>query len=163
MAGLERLWRVELGPSYSGPIVYGPRVFVTETEDKRREVVRAFDRDSGAELWRTAWDGAMSVPFFAKANGDWIRSTPACDGEALFVGGMRDVLVCLEVETGAVKWRVDFRERYARHSGLVLEAQHFPDSPNHANFPSVVLNPGERYHQTTLYRFSVDAGKAKRG
>ncbi|MEZ6148320.1 MAG: hypothetical protein R3B91_23380 [Planctomycetaceae bacterium] len=31
----------------------------------------------------------MSVPFFAKANGDWFRSTPACDGEHIFVAGMR--------------------------------------------------------------------------
>ena len=112
LSGLKRLWRVELGPSYSGPIVYGERVFVTETEDERREVVRALNRDTGVELWRMSWDGALSVPFFAKANGDWIRSTPTCDGESLFVGGMRDVLLCLDVESGTVKWRVDFCERY---------------------------------------------------
>ena len=37
--------------------------------------------------------------------------------------------------------------------GLVLETQHFPDSPNHANFPSTVLRPGETYTQTTIYHF----------
>jgi len=50
----------------------------------------------------------MSVPFFAKANGDWIRATPACDGERLFVAGMRDVLVCLDAATGKELWRFDF-------------------------------------------------------
>jgi len=44
---------------------------------------------------------------------------------------------------------------YARRSGFCLEAQHFPDSPNHPNFPSVVLRPGQVYHQTTIYQFST--------
>ncbi len=108
LSGLSTSWRVELGPSYSGPIVGGDRVFVTETHDKRDEVVRALDRRTGSEIWRTSWKGAMSVPFFARRNGDWIRSTPAYDGQSLFVAGMRDVLICLDAETGAERWRVDF-------------------------------------------------------
>lgn len=47
---------------------------------------------------------------------------------------------------------------YAKHAGLCLETQHFPDSPNQPQFPSTVLHPGEKYHQTTVYRFSVDEG-----
>ena len=105
---LRQVWRVELGPSYSGPIVSGTRVFTTETKDKKFEVVTAFDRKTGKELWRAQWEGALSVPFFAKSNGDWIRATPACDGESLFVAGMRDVLVCLDVQTGKELWRFDF-------------------------------------------------------
>lgn len=108
LASLSRTWRVELGPGYSGPIVSGSRVFVTETEGARDEVVRALDRDSGRELWQARWAGAMNVPFFAKKNGDWIRATPACDGESLFVAGMRDMLVCLDIASGTERWRVDF-------------------------------------------------------
>jgi len=52
------------------------------------------------------------MPFFAKSNGDWIRSTPAYDGERLYVAGIRDVLVCLDAQTGAERWRVDFTKRY---------------------------------------------------
>jgi aldose 1-epimerase len=44
---------------------------------------------------------------------------------------------------------------YGKRSGLCLETQHFPDSPNHPEFPSVVLTPGDRYEQTTVFRFSV--------
>jgi aldose 1-epimerase len=44
---------------------------------------------------------------------------------------------------------------YAHRTGLCLETQHFPDSPNHANFPSTELKPGETYHTTTIFRFSV--------
>ena len=45
--------------------------------------------------------------------------------------------------------------RYGKHSGLCLETQHFPDSPNQPQFPSTVLTPGATYRQTTIYQFSV--------
>jgi len=44
---------------------------------------------------------------------------------------------------------------YPKRSGFCLETQHFPDSPNHDNFPSTVLNPAEIYTQTTIYQFEV--------
>lgn len=44
---------------------------------------------------------------------------------------------------------------YSFRSGLTVEPQHYPDSPNRANFPSVVLHPGETYRNTIAYRFSV--------
>jgi aldose 1-epimerase len=44
---------------------------------------------------------------------------------------------------------------YKKHAGLCLEAQHFPDSVNHPNFPSMILKPGETYKQTTIYKFSA--------
>lgn len=45
--------------------------------------------------------------------------------------------------------------KYEKHFGFCLEAQHFPDSPNKSQFPTVVLNPGEKYRQLSVYRFSV--------
>ena len=105
---LTTVWRRELGPSYSGPIVTQDRIFTTETKDEKVEVVHAFDRQTGEELWSTQWEGALSVPFFAKSNGDWIRSTPIYDGERLYVAGMRDVLICLDGASGKQLWRVDF-------------------------------------------------------
>lgn len=43
---------------------------------------------------------------------------------------------------------------YGKHQALCLEAQHYPDSPNHAEFPSTILRPGETYTQKTIYKFS---------
>lgn len=45
--------------------------------------------------------------------------------------------------------------KYAKRTGLCLEAQHFPDSPNKPQFPTTLLKPGETYHQTTVYKFSA--------
>ena len=50
---------------------------------------------------------------------------------------------------------------YNRNDGFCLEAQHFPDSPNHPAFPSTVLKPGQRYTQTTVYKFMVRGAKEK--
>jgi aldose 1-epimerase len=44
---------------------------------------------------------------------------------------------------------------YQRHAGVALEPQHFPDAINHPDWPSVVLRPGETFHSTTVYRFSI--------
>lgn len=44
---------------------------------------------------------------------------------------------------------------YQHRTGLCMEAQHFPDSPNQPQFPSTILRPGELYLQTTVYKFSA--------
>lgn len=44
---------------------------------------------------------------------------------------------------------------YDKHDGFCLEAQHYPDSPNRAEFPSTVLRPGQTYRQTTIHKFGV--------
>jgi aldose 1-epimerase len=44
---------------------------------------------------------------------------------------------------------------YRQSDGFALETQHYPDSPNHANFPSTVLRPGQTYKTTTVYQFDT--------
>ncbi len=109
---LRETWRVELGAGYSGPVVDGARVYTLETEDGSREVARAFDRETGEPRWAVAWEGAIQVPPFAARNGSWTRSTPVVAGGAVYFGGMRDVLVCLDAGTGAERWRVDCATRF---------------------------------------------------
>lgn len=44
-------------------------------------------------------------------------------------------------------------KKYAHWGGFTLEAQHYPDSPNQPNFPSTELKAGQKYTQTTVYKF----------
>jgi aldose 1-epimerase len=44
---------------------------------------------------------------------------------------------------------------YQQRSGLCLETQAFPDTPNKSQFPSATLRPGQTYRQTTIYQFST--------
>ena len=44
---------------------------------------------------------------------------------------------------------------YQKHYAFCLETQHFPDSPNHPNFPSTILEPGQKYRTVTVHKFYV--------
>lgn len=46
--------------------------------------------------------------------------------------------------------------RYPQYAGVCLETQHFPDSPNHPDFPSCILRPGKPFHSRTVFAFSVE-------
>jgi outer membrane protein assembly factor BamB len=111
---LKSVWAKDLGDSYSGPVLTETSVFTTESIGGK-ERVYSFDRSNGDLQWKYEWDGSHSVPFFAARNGSWIRSTPATDGQRLFVGGIRDVLVCIECKSGKELWRIDF----AKEAGKV--------------------------------------------
>lgn len=45
---------------------------------------------------------------------------------------------------------------FIQHSGLCLETQHFPDSPNQPAFPTTVLRPGEKFVSRTIFKFGVE-------
>lgn len=49
-------------------------------------------------------------------------------------------------------------KKYGPHAAFCMETQHFPDSPNKPDFPSVVLKPGVQFQSTTVYRFSIAPG-----
>ena len=50
---------------------------------------------------------------------------------------------------------------YRQGDGLALETQHYPDSPNHPNFPSTVLSPDETYETTTIFELLVNKGQCR--
>ncbi|HEY4077896.1 MAG TPA: aldose epimerase family protein [Rhizomicrobium sp.] len=56
----------------------------------------------------------------------------------------------------SVRPQVAHAKDYVPHGAISFQTQHYPDSPNHANFPSTELAPGEPFHEVTEYRFSVE-------
>ena len=46
-------------------------------------------------------------------------------------------------------------KKYQKHFAFCLETEHYPDSPNHPDYPPTVLKPGETYKETTVHKFSV--------
>jgi aldose 1-epimerase len=75
----------------------------------------------------------VSMEIFTKEPGLQFYSGNFMKSKNTFKGGSKD----------------DFRTAFC------LETQHFPDSPNQPNFPSTVLNPGEKYNTMTIYKFSI--------
>ena len=51
---------------------------------------------------------------------------------------------------------------YRQTDGVTFETQHYPDSPNHPDYPTTELQPGQTFDETTVFRFSVDRGKGSR-
>jgi aldose 1-epimerase len=89
--------------------------------------------------------------------------TPAL-GARVYEPGTGRVLEMFTTEPGVQFYTANFLDGtlkgkggalYGKHQGFCLEAQHFPDSIHHDNFPSTVLRPGEKYTQTTIYKFSA--------
>ncbi len=145
---LELAWEKPLSPSYSGPVIQKGMVFTTETVDRKNERVTAYELASGEQVWSVEWKGAMSVPFFAASNGDWIRSTPVCAEGKLLVLGMRDFLVCLNPVDGTELWKVDF----AKEHGSPL--------PSFGAVCSPMIDEGSVYIQTggAVCKLSLDDG-----
>lgn len=51
---------------------------------------------------------------------------------------------------------IDGQKRFGSFSGIALETQHYPDSVNQPDFPTTILKPGEKYNETTIYRFTTE-------
>ena len=90
------------------------------------------------------------------------------EGELSFAARVTDpksgrTLECYTTEPGMQLYTANYASGYKGANGCTfpyrsafcLETQHFPDTPNRPYFPSVVLRPGERYKQKTIYRFGV--------
>jgi outer membrane protein assembly factor BamB len=112
-ANLVEIWSQSLGNSYSGPITCDNLVFTTESK-AGKESAMAFRLSDGVPVWSQAWKGEHNVPFFAARNGNWIRATPVTDGQNVYIGGIRDVLVALDAKTGEERWRLDFAEKFGK-------------------------------------------------
>jgi aldose 1-epimerase len=100
---------------------------------------------------------------------NWVLNRPAGDDGLVVAARLRDPssgrqLTVSTMEPGIQFYAGNFLDgtlygtsgrQYRQSDGLALETQHFPDSPNHANFPSTVLRPGETYQTSTVYAFST--------
>jgi aldose 1-epimerase len=100
---------------------------------------------------------------------NWVIDAKGDGSEPQLAATARDnksgrVLEVLTTEPGVQLYTSNFLDgsehgkggvAYQRRTAFCLETQHFPDSPNHPNFPSTTLEPRKPFHSTTIYRFST--------
>jgi aldose 1-epimerase len=100
---------------------------------------------------------------------NWVLNRPAGEDGLVVAARLRDPssgrrLTVSTTEPGIQFYAGNFLDgslygasgrQYRQGDGLALETQHYPDSPNHPNFPSTVLRPGETYATSTVYAFST--------
>ncbi|MBI4875242.1 MAG: PQQ-binding-like beta-propeller repeat protein [Acidobacteria bacterium] len=97
--GLARLWKQPAGGGYASFVVAEGRAFTIE-QRRNREVVAAYDIDTGRELWTNSW----AANFQESMGGDGPRATPTWHDGRLYAQGAEGELRCLEAATGKLVW-----------------------------------------------------------
>lgn len=108
--GLKVLWRAPVRVGYSGPVVAGGRVFLTDfvpadgPRPRGTERILAFDEKTGTLLWKQEWEASYGP--FVNTNGP--HATPTVDGDRVYAIGSAGTLLAMNTATGEVLWRKDF-------------------------------------------------------
>lgn len=113
-AGPPLAWRIEnLGGGYSTPAVVGERLYVISSSDAD-ESVQALSTKDGGEVWATKIGkvGPNEGPQYPGS-----RATPTVDGELLYALSSDGDLVCLETETGKLRWQKNLRTEFGGQPG----------------------------------------------
>jgi len=127
---------------FTKPMQLGARI---EQDDKQLKLGRGYDHNyvlnkKGSEL-------SFAARVYEPPSGRVMEVWSTEPGLQLFSGNSLEGKIPRDVGKGGAI--------YGFRSGLCLEPQHFPDSPNKPNFPSTVLNAGDWYAGKTVYRFSI--------
>ncbi|MCL2641258.1 MAG: PQQ-like beta-propeller repeat protein [Phycisphaerales bacterium] len=126
--GLKELWRTELGGGYGSGVIHDEKVYVLDYEkvkNKGHDLVRAFDLDTGNELWRCSYDG-LSANKGSRAN-------PTVNENHVVSLGSGGIVSCIERKTGKLAWTIDLVKGYGlkihMHEGNRLSAYGVAQSP----------------------------------
>jgi aldose 1-epimerase len=123
---------------FRSPTAIGDRI---NSDDLQMHLARGYDHNW--VLDNQDGDLAGAVDLYEPITGRVLRVLTTEPGIQFYSGNFLDGTI--RGKAGAL---------YENRSGLCLETQHFPDSPNHPHFPSTELKAGGRYHSVTVYSFS---------
>ena len=121
-----------------------PTVIGTRIHDKDQQLAYAGGYDFNYVLDSGGGKLALAAEAYDPASGRRLRISTTQPGIQLYTGNFLSDAI-----------RGKGGHTYGKHAGFCLETQHFPDSPNQANFPTTELKPGQRYQQTTVLQFSI--------
>jgi outer membrane protein assembly factor BamB len=103
---LTKRWEVVVGAGHSSPVVAGDRVII-QARQGGREITRAFDLETGRELWRNEYSAPYTMNPAARGHGPGPKSTPTVAGGRVFTFGISGILSAHDIATGKVLWRTD--------------------------------------------------------
>ncbi len=124
---------------FTTPMKIGSRI---NDKDEQLELARGYDHNF--VLNRKGAGMILAARVYEPTSGRTLEVTTTQPAVQFYTGNFLDGSV-----TG--KEGHVYKYRY----GLCLETQHFPDSPNHPDFPNTILQPGETFHQKTVFKFSA--------
>jgi aldose 1-epimerase len=132
------------------PVKGTPFDFTTSTkigariDDNYEQLVLGHGYDHNFVINRTGGGLVLAVRVYEPTTGRTLEVSTTQPGVQFYTGNFLDGTI-----TG--KQGHVYKHRY----GFCLETQHFPDSPNHPDFPNTILRPGETFHEKTVFKFSA--------
>ena len=124
---------------FTKPTAVGARI---NQDDEQLKLAGGYDHDF--VINRRGEEPSLAARVYEPTSGRVLEVSTTQPGVQLYTGNFLDGT--LTGKGGHV---------YQKRSGLCLETQHFPDSPNKPDFPSTILRPGETYRSRTIFKFSV--------
>jgi outer membrane protein assembly factor BamB len=103
-AQLTKQWQATVGVGHASPVISGNRVIV-HARQAAREIVAAYDLESGKELWQQGVDAPYTVNPAAAGHGPGPKSTPAIAGGRVFTLGISGIFSAHDFATGKLLWR----------------------------------------------------------
>jgi outer membrane protein assembly factor BamB len=103
-AQLTKKWEVTVGAGHASPVVSGNRI-VLHSRQGNREIVAAYDLESGKQLWQDGIEAPYTVNPAAMAHGPGPKSTPAIAGGRVFTLGISGIFSAHDLDTGKLLWR----------------------------------------------------------
>jgi outer membrane protein assembly factor BamB len=103
-AQLTRRWEITVGAGHSSPVVAGNRI-VLHSRLGTREIVAAYDLQSGQQLWQDGIEAPYTVNAAARAHGPGPKSTPTIAGGRVFTLGITGIFSAHDLNTGKLLWR----------------------------------------------------------
>jgi outer membrane protein assembly factor BamB len=114
--GPKLLWQLsDIGEGYSTPAVVGERIYLISNEGLENEFVQALDVEDGEQIWAQrigiVGNPEQQPPYPGS------RSTPTVDGNVLYALGSDGDLVCMDTETGNIRWQKHLRNDFGGKYG----------------------------------------------
>ncbi|MDL2278995.1 PQQ-like beta-propeller repeat protein [Parabacteroides sp. OttesenSCG-928-G07] len=97
-SGPEVLWSVPVGIGYGGPVIKAGKAYLLDRDDETGDIMRCFDLNTGAELWKLTFDTPGEVPF------PGARSVPVVDDKHVYGCGQNGDLFCVDL-SGKLVWQ----------------------------------------------------------
>ena len=103
-AQLTKRWQVTVGAGHASPVIFGDRI-VLHARQGNREVVSAYDLQSGKQLWQAGVDAPYTMNPAATGHGPGPKSTPAIADGRVFTLGISGIFSAHDLATGKLIWR----------------------------------------------------------
>ncbi len=105
--GPPKLWEIELGEGYAGPVVWKGAIYLIDyDEEKEGDVLRSFSIEDGKDIWRRFYNNPI------KANHGYTRTVPAVTEDFVVSIGPACHVLCVSRESGDFRWGIDLKADY---------------------------------------------------